>query len=170
MEAVQSHFAQVRNMRAIPVASITFGSARSRVELIANDRITPYKEVSFARAAYSESVIAHSEGIVSSDLLGGKVGKLVGPWAGSQRRRKQAVFEGPIPRPKETFHRFVKFFEMNRLAGRPAAAAPAVILLPKRFRSCSFGQRLAAAIELASNTLPSENSPPQEAHEFDEHP
>src|ERR1019366_435998 len=31
----------------------------------------------------------------------------------------------------------------------------------KRFRSCSFGQRIATAIKLASITLPLENSPPQ---------
>jgi hypothetical protein len=39
----------------------------------------------------------------------------------------------------------------------------------KRLRSCSFGQRLAAPIKLASRTLPLENSPPL-SHEIDEHP
>ena len=34
MEAMQFHFAQLRNMRPMPVGSITFGSARARVECI----------------------------------------------------------------------------------------------------------------------------------------
>ena len=75
---MQSHFAQLRNMRPFPIGSVTFGSARSRVEFNANGRITPYTYKCRSRGhsesvAYSSGrIIANPEVILRRDLIAGE--------------------------------------------------------------------------------------------------